>query len=128
MWLRYFWNAGAGCVWRKDAHEQDRLESEEHGPEYVEYVAHEILAEAAIPVVEHLRPREPLGTLGIVVRVVGDVLGGPAALGLVEPEGVDAYAVLDVRDPVGADVDNGGGEARRQAHEEHTNPARPRVV
>ena len=60
--------------------------------------------------------------------VVGDVLGGPAALGLVEPEGVDADAALDVRDPVDADVDDGGEQARGEAHEQHADPAGPGVV
>ena len=67
----------------------------------------------SITSVSHLRPREPVGA---VVSVVKGLVGGPAALLLVEPEGLGADPEAKVGHPAGADVDHASERASYHTH------------
>ena len=56
------------------------------------------------------------------------LIGGPAALLPVQPERIGADAVLEVRQPCGADIDDTRHSAGCQADEEDAEPAGPGVM
>lgn len=120
--LRY---TGSASVRRKHAHQRGGQQRKQHRPHYVEEVRDDVRPEPFPRGSEDLRPGVPLRA---VAAVEGRLVRGPAALFAVQPEGLRTDAELQIRHPTRTDIDHTGHAARKQAHQQHAHPARPRIM